>query len=111
MRFALLLEGQSDDRLRHGEPGDSADCGRRKAVRVYLGVVCLCGGRECDRPRLLLEKQRREATSLRAIFMGLVRCPKARTPATHSRRIADNSGVISRDEFALDSCKNPKVTH
>ena len=111
MWLTFLLKTHRHNHLRSGKPRHSGDRDGGQAVRVYLTAVCLRGGRECDRPRLLLEKQRREATSLRAIFMGLVRCPKARTPATHSRRIADNSGVISRDEFALDSCKNPKVTH
>jgi hypothetical protein len=32
-------------------------------------VVCVCGGRKCNHPRLLLEKQRKPAVPLRVAFV------------------------------------------
>ncbi len=39
-------------------------CGQ--AVRLHLGMVRVRGGRQCDRPRLLLEKQRTSPSPLRS---------------------------------------------
>ena len=56
---------KDDGNLRRGKPGDSPGCNGGQAVRVHLAVVCVRGGRKCDHPRLLLEKQRRAAVPLR----------------------------------------------
>ena len=55
---------QGDGDLRRGQPGDSAGGDGGEAVRVYVAVVRVCGGGECDYSGLLLEEQASSAVPL-----------------------------------------------
>ena len=65
LRFAVFLEGQGDGDLRRGKPDHSSGRHGGQALRLHLALVCVRGDRECDHPRLLLEKPRRPAVPLR----------------------------------------------
>ena len=62
---AFLLQNSGHDPLRRGEFGHSAGRDGGQAVRVHLTVVCLCGSRERDHPRILLEEPQTPALPLR----------------------------------------------
>src|SRR6266567_3467488 len=74
LRIALLLEDKRYGHLRHRQPEHSAGCDGSQAVRVHVPLVRVCGGRECDHPRVFLEKCRTQILQIRG---GDVRAPAA----------------------------------
>src|ERR1700735_2056454 len=69
VRLAVLIEDQADDNFWRGKPRDSAVCYGSEAIRIPLAMVRVRSSRKRDHPRLLLEKQRTPAFSLRAFFV------------------------------------------
>ena len=57
----FFFTDQDDGDFRRRKHGDTADCNGGQALRVYLVMVCIRGGRKCNHPRLLLEKPPRTA--------------------------------------------------
>lgn len=65
MRIVVFFEDQDDGNFRRGKPGDSSGCNGSQAIRIHFAVVCVRGDRKRDYPRLLLEKRRKPAVSVR----------------------------------------------
>lgn len=62
---SLFFFADPDDGcLRRREPDDPSDCHGGEAVRIHIGMVRVCGGRERDHPRIFLGQPRRAAISL-----------------------------------------------